>query len=83
MEWLSNNSLVLFAPSQAGQLDELALPVRLIRVSNGVIEEIDENHETGFIRCAPSGQACITGISLDTIIDMVEGKKNIWLRFSE
>lgn len=83
MEWLSKDSLVLFAPSQSGQLDELTTPIRLLRVSDGLVEEIDENHEIGFIRCAPSGQACMTGISLETIVDMKEGKKDTWLHYLE
>lgn len=83
MEWLSDNSLVLFAPTQAGQLDELTEPIRLVKVVDGAIEEIDENHEPGFIRCSPSSQACLTGISLETIVDMQGGKKNNWLLFPE
>lgn len=81
IDWLSNNSVVLSAPVNGGQLDEMTAPLRLVKVMDGAVEIIDEEHEPGFIRCAPSGEACLTGVSLETIVEMKEGKKRSWLRF--
>ena len=83
IDWLSNNSVILSSPAIGGQLDEITSQIRLIKVIGGMVEEVDENHDGGFIRCSPSAKKCITGTALETVIDLESGEKNTWLRFPE
>ncbi|WP_342511356.1 hypothetical protein MKY34_13350 [Sporosarcina sp. FSL K6-1522] len=83
IEWISKDVIVLAAPDEGGQLDELASPYRLIRVTEGRQEVVTEEVIQSSLRCSPAGKYCLTGYSLETLID-VETKKEIpWLTFPE
>ena len=54
----------------------------LIKVIDGMVEEVDENHDGGF-SVLTVWKKCLTGYCLETVIDVESGEKNTWLRFPE
>ncbi|WP_318615021.1 hypothetical protein [Sporosarcina sp. YIM B06819] len=79
VEWASGNTVFLRAPITGGQLDELSSPFRLIQVKEGQQQVINEDIATGFLRCSPSGLACITGPTAETIIDIQMAEERVWI----
>lgn len=77
--WASSDTIFLRAPETGGQLDELTSAFRLIMEKDGQQQVVNEDVTAGFLRCSPSGAACITGSSATTIIDVESGEQRIWL----
>ncbi|MFJ7933661.1 hypothetical protein [Sporosarcina sp. NPDC096371] len=81
VEWVSSNTVYLSASATGGQLDELTSQFRLLQIREGQQKVIGEEVVEGYLRCSPSGQKCLTGTSLVTIIDVETEESSKWLEY--
>lgn len=83
IEWNTSDILFLPASETGGQIDEHTMPFRLIRVTEGRQDVIADEIVAGVLRCSPSGGKCLTGYSLENLIDVESKLETTWLTFPE
>lgn len=78
--WVSNVELLLPMSEEGGQLDELSGRLKLVQLRDGKQEVVLEDvNITSQIVCSENGEMCLTGNSLEQIIDVKHGEISTWL----
>ncbi len=82
--WLSETKLLIPATEKGGQLDRLQQSFRIVRIEDGEQEVVgNEGHVTSRLVCSPNGQYCLTGNTLEKLIDVEKEQEMTWLIIPE
>lgn len=77
--WISNTTIIMPSPSEAGQLDDYLGAFQLVRLVNGRQHVLLDNVPTDILRCSPNGERCLAGYKGEKLIDVVKQEEIIWI----
>lgn len=81
IQWIASDLLFLSRAKESSQLDELDEPFELIKVEGNEQTIIDAEPSSFMIKCTSDAKWCMSGETLDRVMELASGKEEQWLRF--